>query len=515
MEFSPYIWQLYKNSPEGSLAIQVFSNLFERILGGNFNLPSGNAPLNISNWTWEFTKIVVDDYTNTEIANIDEAEKVFNEIAGGFPVTFYDDDGKTEDVTLTHADLLGWLAELSVGLYTRFPEYFFPYFFRTHFYLFEQICATFNIPLPELPKKKHFDKRLMYYFQLCQVLYEFRRNRNLSPAELCAFLYSFAPNFISLETDDSLPKPMKVWIVGGGIDNNGDPEFLDNADDNTISNWQGNIDTRRGDIVLVYCLAPRSSIHSVWRAKTDGFIDPFIYYYSQIWVCSPIKVAPVTYEDLRNDPLLSQNGLVRSSMQGLNGRRFTYHEYEAILKIMERKGQDTSALPKIEPLLDMGDDETLLKDERDVEIHLVEPLLEKLGYETGDWTRQMVVRMGSGEKIYPDYAFFAKQNKGEEQAKMVLEAKYRLKTQKELFKAYWQAKSYALRLEASIFIIAAIEGIWIFGLTKTGFDFEKHEHKTWQEIYQPDIFPNLLDLIGKQTIKKRKGQIGQKSLSSG
>jgi hypothetical protein len=335
-------------------------------------------------------------------------------------------------------------------------------------------------------------------------LYEFRKNHNFSPAELCAFLYSFAPNFISLETENELPRPMKVWIVGGGINNNGDPEFLDSAKDDTISNWQGNVDTRRGDIVLVYCLAPRSSIHSVWRAKTDGFIDPFMYFYSQIWLCNLIKTVPVTYEDLRNDPLLSQHSLVRSSMQGLNGRRFNFREYEAILQIMERKGQDISILPRITPILEVDDDETILKDERDVEIHLVEPLLKKLGYENDDWTRQMPVRMGSGEKIYPDYAFFAKRNKGEEQSKMVLEAKYRLKTQKELFKAYWQAKSYALRLQARVFVIAAVEGIWIFSLTKTGFDFEKHEYKTWKEIYQPDIFSNLLDEIGKLTIKKAK-----------
>ncbi len=505
MELSSYIWQLYKNSPEGSLAVQAYSNLFEQILEGEFKLTLANVPLKISDLTWEFTNIVIGDYSNKEIKSIVEAGNVLNEIASGFPVTFYDEDkGTEEEVLLTHADLLKWLTELSVGLYMCSPEYYFPYFFQTHFYLFEQICAEFNIPLPELPKKRHIGKRLMYYFELCQVLYEFRKNHNFSPAELCAFLYSFAPNFISLETENELPRPMKVWIVGGGINNNGDPEFLDSAKDDTISNWQGNVDTRRGDIVLVYCLAPRSSIHSVWRAKTDGFIDPFMYFYSQIWLCNLIKTVPVTYEDLRNDPLLSQHSLVRSSMQGLNGRRFNFREYEAILQIMERKGQDISILPRITPILEVDDDETILKDERDVEIHLVEPLLKKLGYENDDWTRQMPVRMGSGEKIYPDYAFFAKRNKGEEQSKMVLEAKYRLKTQKELFKAYWQAKSYALRLQARVFVIAAVEGIWIFSLTKTGFDFEKHEYKTWKEIYQPDIFSNLLDEIGKLTIKKAK-----------
>jgi hypothetical protein len=504
MQFNSYIWKLYKNSPEGKLAIPTYSSLFNRITNGTFELTLANLPFKVADYTWEIANIIMNGSSGADVKDIFEAENLFSEIAGGFPVTFCDKEkGIEEEVVLSHTNLLYYLTELSVGLYNNFPEYFFPYFFRMQFYLLEQIFDTFGIPLPELPKKNHFDKRLAYYFELCRVLYEFRKNHNLSPEELCAFLYSFAPNFISLESDNILPKPMKVWIVGGGINNNGDPEFLDNADESTISIWQGHVDTRKGDIVLVYCLAPRSSIHSVWRAKTDGYIDPFFHFYNQIWVCSPIKTTPVTYQDLLTDPILSQNGLVKSSMQGLNGRQFTFREYEAILKIMERKGQDISALPRIDIILDPGGNE-LLKDEREVEINLVEPMLRKFGYENDDWTRQMAVRMGSGEKIYPDYAFFAKQNKGEEQAIMILETKYRIKTQYELYKAYWQAKSYALRLQSKVFIIAAVEGIWVFVLEKTGFTFDKFVHKTWKEIYHPDTFPTIIDLVSKQSLKRIK-----------
>ena len=504
MEFNSYIWQLYKNSPEGSVTIETYSNLLGQIIEGKFKLTLAGLPFSISDCALEFTNTIVNNYSALAINSIFDAENLFDEIVSDFKVSFYEEE--MEDVALDHADLLGLLTELSLGLYACFPKYFFPYLFGGQFYYFQKICDIFSIPLPELPKKKHFNKRLEYYFELCRILYEFRKNRNLSPPELCAFLYSFSPNFISVEADSELPKPMKVWIVGGGIDNNGDPEFLDGADENTVTNWQGNVDTRRGDIVLVYCLAPRSYIHSIWRAKTDGYIDPFFYFYNQIWVCNPIKTTRIRYNDLRNDPILSQNSLVKSSMQGLNGRRFNYREYEAILEIMERKGQDVSILPRIDTILDIGDDETFLKDERDVEVYLVEPFLEKLGYESDDWMRQMTVRMGSGEKIYPDYAFFAKRNKGEEQAKMILEAKYHIKNNKELFKAYWQAKSYALRLQSRVFVIAAVEGIWVFSLEKNGFDLDKYFYKNWKEIYHPDIFPNTVDLIGKKTIKKIKSK---------
>lgn len=505
MEFNSYIWQLYKNSSEGSEAIRCFTNLSEEIESGKFKLMLAGRSFDVSDGEWEISQLVVDDYWNTKIKSISEAEDLFIQIASGFPITFYNEtDGTQDDVVLAHADLLEWLTELSVGLYACFPEYYFPYFFVRKFDLLKQICDTFSIPIPELPIKKHFDKRFAYYFELCRVFYEFRKNKNLSAAELCAFLYSFAPNFIELETDPELPQPMRVWIVGGGVNNNGDPEFLDSVEEKTISSWQGNVNTRRGDIVLVYCLAPRSYIHSIWRAKTDGFIDPFYSFYSQVWLCNPIKTAHVTYEELRNDPLLSQNGVVKSSMQGINGRRFNYEEYEAILKIMERKGQDISILPRLNVIYDVSEEENLPKDERDVEVRLVEPLLEKLGYEPDDWTRQMAVRMGSGEKIFPDYAFFSKQNKGEEQARMILETKYRIKSDKDLFKAYCQAKSYALRLQSSVFVIAAVEGVWIFVLEKSGFALEKHTHKTWKEIYHPDALSGIVDIIGKRIVKNAK-----------
>jgi len=504
MEFNSYIWQLYRDSSEGSMAIDTYSNLLENVNKGQFKLTLATSPVNTSNLDWELINSFIETYSSRIIKDLSEAENLFNEVVSYIIEGGGDINDEEEPVLVDAADILYILPELSMAFNQCFPEYFFPYFFRGHFYLFEEICEIFTITLPELPKKKHYDQRLAYYFELCRALYEFRKSSNLSPAELSAFLYSFAQNFISVAQDNVLPKPLKVWIVSGGINQNGDFEYLDGIDDHAVTSWQGNIDTRRGDIVLVYCLSPRSYIHSIWRAKTDGYIDPFFYFYNQVWLCNPIKTTHITYDDLRNDPLLSQNSLVKCSMQGLNGRRFNYREYEAILSIMESKGQDLSKLPRVEPVFEISDGKNLLVDERDVEIYLVEPLLEKLGYENEDWTRQMTVRMGRGEKLYPDYAFFAQQNKGEEQARMVLETKYRIKTNKELFNAYSQAKSYALRLQSTAFVVAAIEGIWIFPLQKSGFEFETNLHKTWKEVYQPDIFSAIIDVIGKQAIKKKK-----------
>lgn len=54
----------------------------------------------------------------------------------------------------------------------------------------------------------------MYYWELCEVFYRFRIENQLSPAELCAFLYDYAPNFISKEKTD-IPQPAQAWFIGG------------------------------------------------------------------------------------------------------------------------------------------------------------------------------------------------------------------------------------------------------------------------------------------------------------
>lgn len=504
MNFNHYIWHLYKNSPDGMRAISVFENLINELKQKTFRLPLGAVAFefgdeecqDIADWAETFISM----YTEDKVTNLKEASFLFEEMAQDdfyIPVAY--NDGTEEN--LKAENLIGMLSSLSTGVYSLYSEYFFPYLFEGQFDLFQQICKSFEIPLPDVPPKKEIGKRLFYYFELCQTLYEFRISNELTPAELGAFLYSFAPNFIKQEFGEELPHPTRVWITGGGINENGDFEYLDNVTENSTSSWHGNINTRRGDIVLMYCLAPRSYIHSIWRATGDGFDDPFFFYKSTIHIGNPIKITPVTFQELKKDPLMALNGLVRRSMQGVNGVSIKFAEYEAILNMMAQKGQDISALPKIEAVYQLpGLDE--IKNERDVEVHLVEPLLLKLGYDKNDWTRQMVMRMGRGEHFYPDYAFFAQKERGTEQASMILETKYRIVTEKERFNTYCQAKSYALRLQAKVFILASMEGLWIFSLKKSKFEFENCIKFTWDKMEYPDIFSDVLQMIGKKTIER-------------
>ena len=89
----------------------------------------------------------------------------------------------------------------SVAYYTTFislelPELFVPYYFQWNFNIFEMIAQEFEIDLPEMPIKKDYKGRFMYYGEICEALYEFRIKHNMSPYELYAFLYDFAPKYV-------------------------------------------------------------------------------------------------------------------------------------------------------------------------------------------------------------------------------------------------------------------------------------------------------------------------------
>lgn len=166
-----------------------------------------------------------------------------------------------------YASILNCIPELSLGLYYQFKEFFFPMLFMCRFFDLNKIADIFNIEVPPIPKKSDYKARCMYYRELCEVFYKFRMENNLLPAELCAFLYDYVPNFISKEKTD-IPKPAQAWFIGGKTDPK--EAILDQTF------WQANPNTKKGDILVHYETSPISAITCLWIAQTDGVIDPIL-----------------------------------------------------------------------------------------------------------------------------------------------------------------------------------------------------------------------------------------------
>ncbi len=401
--------------------------------------------------------------------------------------------------TQDYENVIYFIPYISLWLYYKYPNFFKPYFFMRKFFELKKIADCFSFDLPTIPLKRYKRERAKYYLDLCRLFSEIQTENNFTDAEFCAFLYDYAPKFIGEIniSNKNLPQPTQAWIVGGdkyGVDF----EFLDNAQPDSISRWQGNIDTKRDDIVIMYCLSPRSYIHSIWQATTDGIADPFFLFYGSMYIGNGIKVPPLHISEIKSDEYFSRMPLVRRNLQGINGCSFTAKDYEHLLYLFSLKGFDTEVLPKLyNPQISIN---LKLNHERDVELQLVEPFLKNLGYSEKDWIRQMPVRMGRGERNYPDYAFFANHEIGYESAKMLLETKYHIKTNFELEEAFKQARSYAMRLDSKILIICDKNSISIYKRINGSFDRAIYTKKYWEEINNPDIFKELNQMIGRRMI---------------
>ncbi len=326
--------------------------------------------------------------------------------------------------------------------------------------MLNKIADNFDLKLPIVPLKRYKDQRLYYYYELCEAFSEFQVENALSAPEMCAFLYDFAPNCLTQgASNQALPQPTQVWWIGGDK-GGGDFKFLDNATADSNSFWQGAEDTKRGDILIMYCLSPRSCIHSIWRATADGIADPFFHYYSSIYIGHPQKVEPTSIHELKADDHFSQNPLVKKNLQGINGYPLSSEDYNRLQLLVTQKSGKQQDFPQLYSHVFEQNKE--LKNEREVELYLIEPLLNKLAYTEKDWVRQLSVRMGRGERNYPDYVFLSDGSKGYEKASMLIESKFWIKNNRELEDTFKQAWSYGQRLGVDKLVIADKESLWIY-----------------------------------------------------
>ena len=222
-------------------------------------------------------------------------------VEGGFKI----DDGENSIIiNRKNISYLDDLVIVSSALYCTYPQRYLPYFFSNCIDLLYRMMDYLDIDVPDFPAKKAKLDRWLYYDDLCEVLHTYRLSIGLTPGEYTAFLYDFLVQTIGQDKkNQELPKPSNIWIVGGNK-KGGDFEVLDAADRDFNTFWQGNQYAKAGDIVVMYCLSPRSFIHSIWQTTTDGYIDPFFYYYSQVRIDFKHRVPRISISDFEKRCLL-------------------------------------------------------------------------------------------------------------------------------------------------------------------------------------------------------------------
>ena len=384
----------------------------------------------------------------------------------------------------------------SLSLRTQFFAYefaggYFPYFFGQMFNVLQDIAVFFGIELPPIPGKRQLDERAAYYDKLCQCFYSFAIENQLSPVELWAFLYDYAPACVGGKewVQGEIPEARNVFVFGVGT-------IYPEKDPDRIWIWQGSPDMQVGDIGLLYHWKPDKCYTSIWRAVSPGYYDPLASHDRQVCYGRPIEIPHITYSELKQDPVFSQTSLVKASMLRMDGAPMLPSEYMHLLDMAKAKGSLPDNVPVFERR-DTAENGTLLV-ERDVEEQLLEPLLKRLGWESENWCRQMSVRIGRGTSKYPDYVINPIYTKNHEHGDIVLEAKLTIPNQKQLEIDRGQAHSYAKLLGSKAYVLVSKEGIWISVLDD---DFTSIKGYTWNELEDADTFSAVHKVIGNRSIK--------------
>lgn len=388
---------------------------------------------------------------------------------------------------------------ISLILFWRFPEVYLPNFFAMQFFYLKKIAKEYEIELPESPKKSKYFDRCAYYFQMCVALHAFRIENNLSPAELCAFLFHYQieeiRQQISLSAKEEMPQPSQAWYLVGN--------YYEEEAEMNCGYWQASPETRRGDILFFYEKLPVKAINAYWRATEDGFIDPFGSRYSYAYIADKKELPKITLEELRNDEYFSQQPIIRKNFQDCSGWRMSSEDFKNIKRMLAAKGFDINTLPtlmahEVPDGLDLTQGGTL-KPEQGVHQLLVLPLLEKMGWtvEGGDILTEVIYHMGRGKSrtngrsdlnLHP--------RRGDKtKARVVIEEKAHMDNEAEIHDTFVQGVSYAMPATADVMAICDDRQIRVYCKSGKEFNEKKPIIFYWDEMGNPDKFNELKNLL--------------------
>jgi hypothetical protein len=388
---------------------------------------------------------------------------------------------------------------LSTFLYFHHP-YFKPVLLGTRFNIVQENCEKLGIDLPPYPKAHDYKAAIMWYYDLCAVFNEFQKQYEMTDSEFCACLYGLAATLKDDAEKKPLPKPINVWLTGADKE---DIDSLEESMDND-SLWTCNENTRRGDIVVLYAISPNSCIHSIWRADSEGTFNPFDYYQNRTRVSEGVKVSRISLKELKEDPEFGKLPMLNNNLQGVNGKRLPSWAYAALLRMIAAKGDDISKLPVLYETKDWKHEHKA--SEKQVEEEILIPFLHDLGYVDSDWNRQLRLKSGrKEEREIPDFVFFPHGERQFENAPLLIEAKWLMKSEKDRNDAFRQALSYARMLQAPIFGICDEERLIIYQQKNGTFNYNSPAFEAhWAQIAgDPETHNDLMCLIGATVIKSK------------
>ena len=305
----------------------------------------------------------------------------------------------------------------------------------------------------------------------------FNAEGNWEPWQTWAMVYDLGPRLLPDPAPYSIDVQPKFWIVSGG--DTADFEAADRHSNSEIVDWCINSKAKRGDIALMYHLAPRSAFVGVYRCYSDAYHDPF---QPRWWtggrgeLTDCIQIPSISAKEMRIDPVLKDWGLVKRSFVGMLQVEVPPPVWNRLKQLISQKDvaigelldRYMTASGGVHSIATIGEHLS----EKEVEDTLVLPLLKLLGWNLqSNLVRQheMDIKIGSGrpKRVRADFVGF-RDALGSE-ALMVIETKAKVRTDAELSAAREQCESYAGKLRCRRFAVAAPEGLWVYEMNFPGY----------------------------------------------
>lgn len=405
-------------------------------------------------------------------------------------IDFY--EGYTTMVDSSYKESVINNLQITLNLYAICPKFFFPNLFVMNFIALQNFFDKYSLELPKIPSRTDWKGRCMYYMEISKIVYQFRIDNELSPAELCALMFEYAQGHVDVQ-EESLPEPSQAWLIGGA---SGDGEKNAN-----YRFWQANPDTKRGDILIHYEKYPIKAITAVWRAEENGIVDPLFYYYSNTYARHKIDVPHITLDELKNDeffrnPRSPVAKLINKNFQGVNGWTVSGEDYKHFLDLWKAKEFDTSKLPKLyAPELPDG---VIIVHESDVSNQLLQPTLNSMGWKEGvDYKPEVHFKAGRGSAKRPDFCLHVTGEGDDLEAKVIFECKLYMKNGKEIEANFTQGRSYAKWGNAQVLVLCDKVQILVYERQNGSFDRNKFKKFYWKEVMggNPDKFNELKRLL--------------------
>ncbi len=504
-------WEQYKNSDDGKRVIAMFDpatvNFAEIYRFTETPAYPYNDDMIYAAEEWDCNIPDID----IEVHSREDYEKIIDEIEFHRVIQITNDGVITfEETALIKANdyrrKVSAIHFISLILYYR-ADFFKPLLYPAAFNIIQAACSKLGIELPAIPHGRDYRDYLAYYYDICIAFNDFQKEYGLTDAEFCACLYDYASTLGDEEqkVGIELPTPTNIWLTGASKEDIAAIERNGNADEMI---WACNERTRRGDIVILYALAPHSCIHSIWRASASGLFNPFDYYQNRTIITNGVDIPHITNKELKSHPYFSLLPIVKKNMQGVSGVELSAKDYLELLTLIGEKGGDTAQLPNLAATI--ADYVTPdVKIEKDVEEKILIPLLTKLGYSEHDYTRQLTQKAGRRLKVIPDFVFCPGGKEHFQTAPFIIEAKYDMGTLREYSNAFAQALSYARIMRSDMMGICDKERLVIYDVSSGTAKqetpiFEQH----WAVIYTDTSTLNrLVKLIGKETMLNKKGNV--------